>query len=82
MTTPHFEFFDTKLDYPILFPFCFIGSFCHDCDGNHTQTSFESQCRLGSVVYLESMNTPMGVWYFTISFLDSLCTTADYKINR
>ena len=47
MTTPHFEFFDMKPDYRILFPFGCIGTFCQAKDGNHNHTNFESQCMLG-----------------------------------
>ena len=50
MTTPHKEFYGTKLDYRVLFPFGAIGAFRRYCDGNHQRTQFESQCMLGIAV--------------------------------
>ena len=47
MTTPHFEFFETKPDYRIFFPFGCIGAFPQTRDGNHNHTNFELQCMLG-----------------------------------
>ena len=79
MTTPHFEFFGTKLDYRILFSFGCIGAFCPARDGNHNRTNFESQCMLGIALgkseYTNGMN-------FYNPIMDSFCTSADYLIDK
>ena len=81
MTTPHFNFFGTKLDYRILFPFgsIAIGAFCQARDGNHTRTNFESQCMLGIALGRSKYTNDM-VFYNPI--LDSVCTPADYLIDK
>ena len=79
MTTPHFEFFGTKPDYRILFPFGCIGAFRRARDGNHTRNNFESQCMLGIALGRSEYTNGM-VFYNPI--MDSFCTSADYLIDK
>ena len=79
MKTPHFEFFGTKPDYRILFPFGCIGAFCRARDGNHDRTNFESQCMLGIALGRSEYTNGM-IFYNPI--MDSFCTSADYLIDK
>ena len=79
MTTPHFEFFSTKPDYCIPFPFGCIGAFCRARDGNHDCTNFESQCMLGIALGRSEYTNGM---VFHNPFMNSFCTSADYLIDK
>ena len=79
MSTPHFEFFDVKPDYRILFPFGCIGAFRWPRDGNHTCNDFELQCMLG--IALGRSEYTNGMVFYNPN-LDSFSTSADYLVDK
>ena len=79
LTTPHKEFYGTKPDYRILFPFGCIGSFRRTRDGRHKRTNFESQCMMG--IALGRSEYTNGMVFYNPE-LDSFCTSADYILDK
>ena len=71
--------FGVKPNYPNLFPFGLVVSFCRPCHGNHKQTNFESQhmlrITLGCNTYTNSM-----IFYNPV--MDSMSVLADFLFDQ
>ena len=78
-STPFKEFYNTKLDYRIIFNFGSIGAFCRVIDGNKKQSKMDSQAMLGITVGRSEFTNRM---IFYNPEMDSFCVSADYILDK